>query len=310
MFRPEDVSFTVRAVLSSPLVTMPWAPESVSVAAVPLSTLCACLTPFAKSMLCSVRFSAYGTLTLPLASLSGTAGTGIFKKPVPAADGGGEGVLCTPSAGVQGDRRGFFQEVIEERAVLQTSEACYSALRECVPGRELQPGAVGDNLVTAGVSADTVHLGDVFSNGSLEVQVLMHREPCFKLNKRFQDERLKAKVLQRACGGWFLKVLREGRVRVGDQFHLVSRTSPVSVRDLYAMEHGTLPLAFPAHLLPIMNQEYVARMKTKADAAAAAALSDAAAAASTAAALVPVWRRWLQPVPVACFIAAVAVVLW
>ena len=52
--------------------------------------------------------------------------------------------------------------------------------------RLAEPGAFGENLSTLGLTEDVVAIGDIFSLGSAVLQVSQGRQPCWKLNERFE----------------------------------------------------------------------------------------------------------------------------
>ena len=63
-----------------------------------------------------------------------------------------------------------------------------------------RPGAFGENLTTVGMTEESLCVGDVYRVGDdgLVLQVSQVRQPCWKLNVRF-DVPLMAANVQRAC---------------------------------------------------------------------------------------------------------------
>ena len=53
-------------------------------------------------------------------------------------------------------------------------------------GKEMNPGAFGENLSLAGINENHIYVGDIFSLGNAEIQVSQPRQPCHKLNKVFK----------------------------------------------------------------------------------------------------------------------------
>ncbi|MGU3780580.1 MOSC domain-containing protein [Burkholderia metallica] len=86
-----------------------------------------------------------------------------------------------------------------------------------------QPGAFGENLSTHGMTEDDVCLGDVFTLGGAVLQVSQSRQPCWKLNVRFEHPRMAALVQQSGRTGWYYRVLQEGWVAPGDVLALHER---------------------------------------------------------------------------------------
>lgn len=101
-----------------------------------------------------------------------------------------------------------------------------------VLGQEPPPGAFGENMTLAGLTEETVHIGDAFTLGDALVQVSQPRGPCFKLAARWGVKELPALMSREMASGFYLRVVRAGDVRAGDTMTLVGRTSAVSVREV------------------------------------------------------------------------------
>src|SRR4051794_38845710 len=54
-------------------------------------------------------------------------------------------------------------------------------------GRELGPGAFGENLTTGGVDVTNALIGERWAIGTTVLEVCQPRFPCFKLGIRFDD---------------------------------------------------------------------------------------------------------------------------
>ena len=90
------------------------------------------------------------------------------------------------------------------------------------------PGAFGENLTTLGMTEETICVGDVYRVGAdgLLLQVSQVRQPCWKLNVRFDVPLMSANV-QRACRtGWHYRALHPGSLTVGDELVLIERPHP------------------------------------------------------------------------------------
>jgi MOSC domain-containing protein YiiM len=113
---------------------------------------------------------------------------------------------------------------------------CYPA--EHVPhweellGEHLPPGSFGENLRLEGLVETGAHIGDTFELGGAVVQVSQPRGPCFKLAARWGSRRLPNLMAKEGRSGFYLRVLRSGSVRAGDELRLVERRSDVSVADV------------------------------------------------------------------------------
>lgn len=89
-----------------------------------------------------------------------------------------------------------------------------------------RPGAFGENLSTTGMDEQSVALGDVFRLGSALLQVSQGRQPCWKLNLRFEVEDMALRVQKSGRTGWYYRVIEAGAVRPGDVLELIDRPSP------------------------------------------------------------------------------------
>ncbi len=88
------------------------------------------------------------------------------------------------------------------------------------------PGGFGENLSTCGLTECNLHIGDVFRVGGALIQISQGRQPCWKLNLRFDVPKMARYVQQTRRTGWYWRVLRTGRMEVGDAMVLVARPEP------------------------------------------------------------------------------------
>ncbi|KAI1477426.1 PK beta-barrel-protein domain-containing protein-like protein [Daldinia eschscholtzii] len=91
-----------------------------------------------------------------------------------------------------------------------------------------KPGGFGENFVTERMNERNVCIGDVVSVGDdgVLLQVSLPRQPCFKLNHRFQLKNFAPNTYKTSRTGWYYRVLREGSVQAGDEIRLVERKWP------------------------------------------------------------------------------------
>ena len=104
----------------------------------------------------------------------------------------------------------------------------YAWWRERYPQQPLfgQPGAFGENLSLDGITEDDVCIGDVLQIGSASFAVSQGRQPCFKLNLRFDLPDMAMQVQDSLRAGWYLRVLQEGTLQAGDDVYLLQRARP------------------------------------------------------------------------------------
>ncbi len=88
------------------------------------------------------------------------------------------------------------------------------------------PGAFGENISALGLTEDTVAIGDVFALGTAVVEVSQGRQPCWKLNARFDRSDMARQVQATGRTGWYYRVLTPGVVTPEDDLTLVERRSP------------------------------------------------------------------------------------
>lgn len=91
-----------------------------------------------------------------------------------------------------------------------------------------RPGGFGENFVFTRMNERNTCIGDVVSVGTdgLRLQVSLPRQPCFKLNHRFQLKNFAPNTWKTSRTGWYYRVLNEGRVRAGDEAQIVERPHP------------------------------------------------------------------------------------
>ena len=94
--------------------------------------------------------------------------------------------------------------------------------RSC-PDADLPWGAFGENLTTAGLSEEDVHIGDRFGIGSAEFEVTQPRMPCFKLTIRFGRADMIKRFLRSGRSGFYLAVTKEGAIAAGDAISVIRR---------------------------------------------------------------------------------------
>jgi len=144
--------------------------------------------------------------------------TAIYRKPVSAA------VFCT-KLGFEGDQVGNPRvHGGPDKAVL-----CYSAghyPKWQAEGMPAGPGGFGENLTIEGLDEETVCIGDVYRVGEVEAQVSQPRGPCNTLARRWGRTDLVRVVKENHRSGWYLRILREGKIAPRDAVELIARPQP------------------------------------------------------------------------------------
>ncbi|WP_051329403.1 MOSC domain-containing protein [Geminicoccus roseus] len=126
---------------------------------------------------------------------------------------------------VQGDRRIHGGP---DKAVHHYPFDHYAFWREELdrPALLAAPPAFGENFSTIGLTEAEVAVGDRFRIGRALVEVSQGRQPCWKLDARFDVQGLARKVQATGRTGWYYRVVEEGPVEPGDELVLVDRGSP------------------------------------------------------------------------------------
>lgn len=78
--------------------------------------------------------------------------------------------------------------------------------------REVPPGLFGENLTVAGITEKDAHIGDVWAWGDAVLRITQPRLPCYKLGYRIGKQRWRRTFRESRRTGWYMSVLREGRV--------------------------------------------------------------------------------------------------
>ena len=146
---------------------------------------------------------------LPVQNAKKSGKTGIFKRPVGApvevTFGGlvGDAISDTENHGGA------------DQAVYVYGAPDYDWWSEEL-GRELRPGAFGENLTVAGLESARMRIGDRLRTGSVLLEVTAPRIPCVTLATRMGDPSFVKRFRWAERPGVYCRVIKEGRVRAGD----------------------------------------------------------------------------------------------
>lgn len=145
--------------------------------------------------------------------------TGFFKAPV-------EGAVWLGPTGHDGDGQADQKHHGGlDKAVCVYPASRYPFWRERLD-RDLPWAAFGENWTVVGQDEASVCIGDVCAVGETLVEVSQPRSPCWKLARRWGIRKLALWVQETGYTGWYLRVLRPGRVAAGDAVGLVERPYP------------------------------------------------------------------------------------
>ena len=110
-----------------------------------------------------------------------------------------------------------------EKAVYVYPSEHYAFWRSELPGLDLPYGMFGENFTTEGLDESSVRIGDRFRVGRAVVEVTQPRVPCYKLGVRFERSDMPQRFHASGRCGFYLAVLEEGGVGVGDVWELLAR---------------------------------------------------------------------------------------
>ena len=112
-----------------------------------------------------------------------------------------------------------------EKAVHFYAGKNYSAWKreDIIHSDLLKPGAFGENITLNTVEEKDIFIGDIFQLGEAVIQVSQNRQPCWKLNFRFDYEQMSTSIQENGRTGWYCRVLQEGVVKQGDNLNLLER---------------------------------------------------------------------------------------
>ena len=136
------------------------------------------------------------------------------------------GPLMARAEGLEGDEQGDTRHHGGADKALHAYPALhYPAWKNDLPERaaRLRPGAFGENLVIEGATEDDLCLFDRYRLGGVIVEVSQTRQPCWRLNLRFDLPDMAARVQETGRTGWYFRVISEGLIAPGDRVELIAR---------------------------------------------------------------------------------------
>jgi MOSC domain-containing protein YiiM len=108
-----------------------------------------------------------------------------------------------------------------------------TAFWEAELGRELGPGAFGENLTTEGLDVSGAVVGERWRVGTVELEVCQPRLPCAKLALRMGEPKMVKRFAQARRPGAYLRIVAEGELGAGDAVEVIARPEHgVTVRDV------------------------------------------------------------------------------
>ncbi|KAI1469131.1 PK beta-barrel-protein domain-containing protein-like protein [Daldinia caldariorum] len=137
-----------------------------------------------------------------------------------------QGKIQLTVGGLDGDERQYIHHKSPDNAIHQYDPRHYEEWKNILPERahKFKVGAFGENISSAHLSEDNVCVGDKFRFGpEAIIQVTMLRQPCYKLNHRFEYKKMSRLIQSTGFTGWYYRVLQGGPVQEGDEIELIER---------------------------------------------------------------------------------------
>src|SRR2546429_9267489 len=159
-----------------------------------------------------------------------TVYTGVWKPPV-------DGPAMVRRLNIDGDGQGDTNgHGGEQRAVLVYQVQSYRHWQRHFGRDDFGYGQFGENLTVDGLTDDEVCIGDRYRIGEAEFEGTQPRVTCYRVGLRLGEPELPPLLVSHHRPGFYMRVLREGRVRAGDRI-VKTRDGPgaLSVADTDAL---------------------------------------------------------------------------
>lgn len=189
--------------------------------------------------------------------------TGFYKSPI-------EGPAFVGPTNLAGDAQADLKHHGGiDKAVLAYSADHYPQWREDLQMPDVPHGAFGENLTVAGLTEESVCIGDIFRIDSVVFEVSQPRQPCWKLARRWRMHELVAIVVRTGRTGWYLRVLEQGWIAAGIPVELLERLNPAwpIARANEIMHHCQMDLSLTLDLadVPRLAASWVDELRERAD---------------------------------------------
>lgn len=139
------------------------------------------------------------------------------------------GSVAVDALGCRGDEHVYEFHGGPDKALLQYCSRHYEVWSMELPGSAhlFRVGGFGENLVARRANERNTCIGDIIRIGpELIAQVSLPRQPCYKLNHRFQEKGLSRFSQERFRTGWYYRIIKGGSIQAGDELVLFERPNP------------------------------------------------------------------------------------
>ncbi len=111
----------------------------------------------------------------------------------------------------------------------------YKYWKKLHPKIEMPWGMFGENLTVEGLHEANINIGDVFKIGKTVVQATQPRQPCYKLDIRFNASGLLKQFINSSFPGVYVRILENGHVKKGDSMVLIERQETISIQKVFEL---------------------------------------------------------------------------
>ena len=93
----------------------------------------------------------------------------------------------------------------------------------------------GENLTVEGLHEKEINIGNTYKIGEAVVQVTQPRQPCFKLQFRFNNNNIVRQFVDSGFSGIYVRILKNGHVNPGDSMQLIDKKQSLSIHEVYTL---------------------------------------------------------------------------
>jgi MOSC domain-containing protein YiiM len=189
------------------------------------------------AQICSISVGKVQPLIQPINDATPITYSAIRKLPISTLGNSIE--ITIGQLGVEGDEQS--NKLVHgglEKAVYAYAIEHYQFWKDCLVrqnhfdlNNELTHGYFGENLTVSGLLEKDVYIGDNWHVGQTILQVTQFREPCFKLNIKMGFKAAAKTMAQSGFSGWYLRVIKTGVIRAGDEIIVEPGTRQISIEN-------------------------------------------------------------------------------
>jgi len=142
----------------------------------------------------------------------------------------------------------------------------YPFWKENFPDLAWEPGMFGENLTIAGLDESKIMIGDTFEVGTALIQVSEPRRPCSILGIRFGTQQMVKQFHNADYPGIYVRVLKEGEVKSGDELILMERSENISIKAVYSLfsyNNKNLALAKSTYAINTLSKDFKDTLKKR-----------------------------------------------